>query len=83
MEAKYKSLSIFDFHTQFPDEESCYKHLATLKWSDGFKCKKCGHEKYCAGVGKYARQCTSCHVSESATSGTLFHKMKFSILKAF
>jgi Transposase zinc-ribbon domain len=83
MEAKYKSLSIFDFQTQFPDEASCYKHLAELKWSKGFKCRNCGHDHYCDGTGKLARQCTSCHIAESATSGTLFHGVKFSILKAF
>jgi hypothetical protein len=83
MESKYKSLSIFEFQERFPDQDSCYKHLAEVKWSDGFKCKKCGHDKYCKGTGNHARQCTSCHVSESATSGTLFHGAKFSILKAF
>lgn len=83
MEAKYKSLSIFEFQEQFPDEDACYKHLAELKWSKGFKCGNCGHDHYCDGTGKLARQCTSCHIAESATAGTLFHGVKFSILKAF
>jgi hypothetical protein len=83
MEAKYKSLSIFEFQRLFPDEDSCYKYLVDLKWSKGFNCTKCGHDKFCKGNGKYARQCTSCRFVESSTSGTLFQGMKFSILKAF
>ena len=83
MESKYKSLSIFDFQNKFPDDVSCYEYLSELKWSEGFKCSRCGHEKFCKGVGKYARQCTSCHISQSVTSGTLFQHVKFPILKAF
>jgi len=54
-----------------------------LKWQDGFKCEHCGHTSYCKGNRPYDRQCTSCRYIESVTAGTLFHKVKFSILKAF
>jgi len=83
MEAKYKSLSIFEFQEQFPDMKKCYEYLVDLKWKDGYSCKKCGNAKYCAGLDDYGRQCTVCNYVESATAGTLFHKCKFSILKAF
>ncbi len=83
MESKFKSLTLFEFQEQFPDEDSCYKYLANLKWSEGYKCTKCGHGNYCAGISPYSRQCTSCRYIESATAGTLFHKCKFSILLAF
>lgn len=83
MEAKYKSLSIFEFQERFPDEHECYKYLAELKWKDGYECRKCGNKKYCKGLDDYGRQCTICNYVESATAGTLFHKCKFSILKAF
>lgn len=35
------------------------------------------------GQGKYKRKCTKCNHQESPTCGTLFHKVKFPILKAF
>ena len=41
MKQKYKSLSLFEFQERFPDDESCLKHLAELKWSSGYACKKC------------------------------------------
>ena len=83
MEAKFKSLSIFEFQTRFASEEVCYAYLAELKWSNGYSCKKCGHHRYCQGIKTWDRQCTKCNYLESPTSGTIFHKMKFSILKAF
>ena len=83
MEAKYKSLTIFEFQERFPDEESCLRYLSEMKWSKGYKCKHCGHVNYCNAARSYDRQCTSCRYTESPTSGTLFHKVKFSILQAF
>lgn len=83
MENKFKSLTIFEFQQRFPDENACYKYLNELKWGNGFVCPKCGHTNYCKGKRKYDRQCTSCHRIVSPTSGTLFHQLKFSILKAF
>lgn len=83
MEAKFKSLSIFEFQAQFPDDESCLRYLSSLKWKDGFSCKKCSNDKFCKGIGTYDRQCSKCNYLESPTAGTLFHKVKFPLLKAF
>ncbi|TKT83818.1 transposase, partial [Dyadobacter frigoris] len=76
MEKRFKSLSLFEFQTRFPDEDKCREYLANLKWEKGYKCPKCGHEKYCSGINKFDRQCTSCNYLESPTAGTLFHKSK-------
>lgn len=83
MEAKFKSLSLFEFQEKFPDDDSCLEYLAGIKWADGFKCPKCGNTKYCRGTRKFDRQCTCCKISFSPTSGTLFHRCKFSLKKAF
>lgn len=83
MEARFKSLSIYEFQEQFPNEDSCYAYLADLKWKAGFKCSKCGHNRSCQGIKVHDKQCTRCCHLESPTSGTLFHKVKFSIHKAF
>lgn len=83
MEQRFKSLTIFEFQNRFPNADSCYAYLSELKWKDGFVCPKCGHTKYCNGAKKYSRQCTRCKHTVSPTSGTLFHKIKFPILKAF
>jgi len=83
MEQKFKSLSLFEFQSRFPDDATCKAYLAELKRAAGYRCPKCSHKKYCAGRGGYDRQCTSCNYVESATAGTLFHHCKFPLLKAF
>jgi predicted RNA-binding Zn-ribbon protein involved in translation (DUF1610 family)/transposase-like protein len=83
MEKKFESLSIFEFEQKFPDDLSCLKYLVELKWSNGYVCPNCGNTKYCRGDKEYSRQCTKCNYISSPTSGTLFHKLKFSIRKAF
>jgi ISXO2-like transposase domain/Transposase zinc-ribbon domain len=83
MEQKYKSLSIFEFAERFPNNDACINYLAELKWPTGFICERCGNEKYCRGSRKHTRQCTKCKYQASPTSGTLFHKVKFPVLKAF
>jgi len=71
------------FNNDFLMKNSYLSYLSELKWSNGFKCKQCGHHKFCKGGKLYERQCSSCRYTELPTSGTLFHKVKFSILQAF
>lgn len=83
MEKKFQSLSIFDFQKRFPDDNACFHYLSELKWSTGFVCPKCKNTKYSKANRPYDRQCSKCNHIESPTAGTLFHKVKFPILKAF
>ena len=59
------------------------QYLSTLKWEDGYSCKRCGNNKYCQGKRPFNRRCTKCRYEESPTAGTMFDKVKFSMLKAF
>lgn len=83
MEQRFKSLSLFEFQEQFASSEDCLKYLADIKWKEGFKCRKCGHSHSCNGKASHSRQCTSCRYVESPTAQTLFHQVKFDLLKAF
>jgi hypothetical protein len=83
MEAKFKSLSIFEFQEMFPTDKSCLEYLEKIKWESGFQCLKCGYNKYCKAARPFERQCNRCHNTVSVTSGTLFQGLKFSIQKAF
>jgi transposase-like protein len=76
-------LNLFEFQRNFATDRDCLKHLAEIKWSDGFKCKKCNHSHYCKGINEFDRQCSRCNYLESPMAGTLFHKIKFPVLKAF
>lgn len=83
MEQRFKSMSLFDFQEKFPDTDRCLSYLAEVKWGDGYNCPKCGHDNSCDGSSPHSRQCTRCRYVESPTAGTLFHKVKFDLLKAF
>jgi hypothetical protein len=78
-----KTVTFDEFKEIYPDEESCYTFLENLKWSKGFKCKKCGYEKYSTGNTPYSRRCSRCNYIERITSDTIFAHTKFPITKAF
>lgn len=78
----FEGQSILNFIKELPDDDACKAYLAKIKWSDGFKCSKCGHDKGCEKSG-YKYHCYKCNHVESATANTLFHKVKFGLQKAF
>jgi hypothetical protein len=67
----------------FRSDEKCLEFLAGIKWANGFVCKKCGNTNSCPGKEPFSRRCTKCKSKETATNGTIFHGVKFSISKAF
>jgi hypothetical protein len=78
-----KDVTFEEFKRFFPDDSICFKYLADLKWSQGYKCKKCGYNKGVTDETRYGIRCKNCKYIESPTAGTLFHKLKFPITKAF
>lgn len=79
-----KGITPKGFKKRFNKDEDCYKYLSELKWADeSFVCKRCGHTHYCKGHLPYARRCTRCKHDESPLAGTVFEKIKFSLLTAF
>jgi transposase-like protein len=78
----FKGQNLLEFTQRFKTEEDCKKYLSELKWSQGFICRKCGHQG--SQIRKdYSRTCNKCSDTESPSADTLFHKVKFGLLKAF
>lgn len=71
------------FEKRFGTKQSCYSHLAELKWGNSSNCRRCKHTQYIKGKQPSSRRCTKCGYDESTTAFTLFHKLKFDIDKAF
>jgi hypothetical protein len=67
----------------FSSDEKCLEFIASLKWGEGFECRKCGNDNFCSGKTPYSRRCTKCKSEESVTAGTIFHNCKFPVSKAF
>ena len=78
----FKGQNLLEFSDRFKTDEDCKQYLADIKWKNGFKCSKCGYQR--AQTRKdFSRTCNICSHQESATSNTLFHKVKFGVRKAF
>jgi hypothetical protein len=76
-------LNFEEFSAKYPDQESCYKFLAELKWRNGYTCLKCENTTYHSGRAPYSRRCTKCSYEESAMHNTIFENNRISINKAF
>jgi len=79
----FKGISICEFRKYFQTEEDCLRYLVEIKWSVGYSCKKCTCTKSYFGRTRWYKKCALCAYDESPTAGTLFHKMKVPLLKAF
>lgn len=72
-----------EFLKVFPDDLSCFRHLAELKWTKGYTCKKCGSTQHSEGYRKFSKKCQKCGYDETVTAGTIFHQLRFPLNKAF
>lgn len=80
----FKGTSLARFNKSFQTDEDCYGYLADIKWKgDSFVCKRCGNTHYCKGQLPFARRCTRCKYDESPTAGTIFDRIRISLLTAF
>lgn len=72
-----------EFSRIYPDKESCFRFLSELKWSQGYSCRKCGHDHYFHGHLIYSRRCAKCGYEESVTANTILQNTRIDINKAF
>lgn len=79
----FKGMNILEFTDKFKDDNSCKEYLAYYKWANGFVCPKCGCLHHHQSKNPYIRRCRDCYHVDSVTAGTLFHKVKFGLRKAF
>jgi len=79
----FKGENILEFADRFNNDNACLAYLADIKWSKGFVCTKCGNDKHTVRKKNLARDCNRCHHIESPTVGTLFHRVRFGLRKAF
>ena len=79
----FRGVNSIKFNQRFKDDNDCLEYLAEVKWQNGYKCKRCENDKFGNGKHIHNRRCTKCRYDESPTAGTMFEKLKFSILIAF
>ena len=78
----FQGQNLLEFAERFKTDLDCKEYLSEMKWKADYGCLKCSHKK--SQVRKnFSRTCNKCSHTESASSNTLFHKMKFGLRKAF
>jgi transposase-like protein len=78
----FKGQNLLEFVEEFKSDSDCLIYLSKIKWSDTYKCLKCGHSGS-QTRDNHSKICNRCSYIESPTANTLFHKVKFGIRKAF
>ena len=79
----FKGLNILEFTEKFSTDDDCRQYLSSIKWQNDYQCGKCGCTHHYLVKKAGTRLCGDCKYAESATSRTLFHKVKFPLRKAF
>jgi len=63
--------TLLEFERQFDSDEACRAYLVALRWPEGFRCPRCGHERsWLNRRGLF--ECAACHRQTSVTAGTIF-----------
>lgn len=60
-----------EFEEKFASGKSCIDYLFRLRWPEGFRCPRCGFERYWA-MNRGLYRCASCDLQTSITAGTIF-----------
>ena len=75
---------------QFDTEEKCITFLETMRWPEGVRCPKCGHDRISrfqasgkTGKMRQLYQCLSCRYQFSVQTGTIFHDSHLPLQKWF
>lgn len=81
MAKRYSEYSLLSFQKEFSTEEACVKHLRVMRWPDGFRCPRCGHDKAWFISTRNILDCKRCRAKISLTAGTIFHKTRTPLVK--
>jgi transposase-like protein len=65
-------MAILQFLKRFPDDDSCWTHLESVRWPKGPVCPACGSKRSHLIGRPHYRRCTECHKHYTAAFGTPF-----------
>lgn len=81
---KTEEKSVAQYQASFRTDRQCERHIFAIKYGDGFKCRKCDHQKYYEII-RYGLMyaCRKCRHHESAKAGTIFEHSRVPLRKWF
>jgi transposase-like protein len=83
--AKQETMNLIQFQNKFTSESACQIHLFNMKWSDGYKCEKCGHDQYFETTTRRLNlyECKKCRYQATVTVGTVMERTQTDLTKWF
>ena len=78
----FNGVELFKFLETFPNEDQCKEYVYDLKFTPDYACSKCNKIGFYKGIKPYTKVCKNCRHVESATSNTMYDKVKFGLRKA-
>ncbi|MBX5437602.1 MAG: IS1595 family transposase [Alicyclobacillaceae bacterium] len=80
-----RPMTLLEFQAKFPTDDACRNHLFSLRFPDGFRCPRCGHDRFYVIRSRHLLQCQSsaCRHQTSLTVGTIFEKSRTPLRKWF
>ncbi len=78
-------MSVTEFLRSYGTEEQCSAAVKAARWTDGFKCPRCGAAAHCEirHQGRSLFQCNACRHQTSLIAGTMFASTKLPLTKWF
>ena len=82
---KENRLSVEEFEARFQTEEDCADYLYQVKWPQGFRCPRCGHNHAYPLTKRRLPlfECANCHYQASLTVGTVMEGSHTALRKWF
>lgn len=74
-------MNIVEIYERFPTEDDCREFFKNVRWPDGVKCPKCGHNRTSELKSRKQFTCLKCRHRFSVTSGTVMHSTKLPMRK--
>ena len=68
--------TLIEFQDRFPDEESCWQYLRSVRWPHGFRCPRCQGRESSFIQTRRLEQCRRCRYQASVTAGTVLHRSR-------
>jgi transposase-like protein len=68
-----------EFEQFFSTERACILYLEQARWPEGFRCTRCGHDRYWLRESDRRLLCANCRYKTSLTAGTLFEGTRMPI----
>ena len=76
--------SLYQLLEELPDEESCVRHLETLRWPCGIICQHCGSSRKVYRLKRgYIFRCADCSKNFSVRKNTIFEESPIPLRKWF